>query len=211
MDILLTAATEREIEPFQSEFSAGNIEVFISGVGVPTTVYGLQKKINARRYDMIIQAGICGSFSHDMPLGTTVLVKEDCFGDMGFEENGQFNPISKSDLSNANEFPFTNGWLENENTFLAISHLGLARSITVNKITNDPLQIKNQIDIFNPEVETMEGAALHFVCLQERIPFVQIRTVSNFVGERDKTKWRMNDAIANLGKELSLLLQMIQS
>jgi futalosine hydrolase len=31
----------------------------------------------------------------------------------------------------------------------------------------------------------MEGAALHFVCLQEDISFIQLRAISNFVGERD--------------------------
>ncbi len=48
----------------------------------------------------------------------------------------------------------------------------------------------------------MEGAALHYVCLQEQIPFVQIRSVSNYVGERDKTKWKMKEAIENLNTEL---------
>lgn len=52
----------------------------------------------------------------------------------------------------------------------------------------------------------MEGAALHYVCLIEKIPFMQIRSLSNFVGERDKSKWRMKEAITNLNKELETLL-----
>ena len=34
----------------------------------------------------------------------------------------------------------------------------------------------------------MEGAALHYACIMEHIPFIQLRAVSNFVGERDKNK-----------------------
>ncbi len=57
----------------------------------------------------------------------------------------------------------------------------------------------------------MEGAALHFVCLRERIPFLQLRTISNKIGERDKTKWNIGLAILNLNAELILLLNELNS
>ena len=52
----------------------------------------------------------------------------------------------------------------------------------------------------------MEGAALHYVCLQEKVPFIQLRAISNYVGERDKSKWKMQEAITNLHNELLKLL-----
>ena len=52
----------------------------------------------------------------------------------------------------------------------------------------------------------MEGAAFHYVCLQENIPFVQLRAISNFVGERDKSKWLMKEAIENLNRETIALV-----
>jgi futalosine hydrolase len=52
----------------------------------------------------------------------------------------------------------------------------------------------------------MEGAAFHFVCLQQKIPFIQIRSISNSVGERDKTKWVIKDAVNNLNSELVKLI-----
>ena len=55
-------------------------------------------------------------------------------------------------------------------------------------------------------IETMEGAALHYVCLSERIPFLQLRCVSNYVGERDKSKWALREAIMNLNIELQRLI-----
>jgi futalosine hydrolase len=36
----------------------------------------------------------------------------------------------------------------------------------------------------------------------ENIPFLQVRSLSNFVGERDKSKWQIKEAIENLNKEL---------
>jgi futalosine hydrolase len=40
----------------------------------------------------------------------------------------------------------------------------------------------------------MEGAALHLVCLENKIPFLQIRGISNWVGERDKSQWKIPEA-----------------
>jgi len=56
-------------------------------------------------------------------------------------------------------------------------------------------------------IESMEGAAFHYVCLQEAVPFLQLRAVSNMIGERDKTKWLMKEAIDNLNKELIVLIR----
>lgn len=55
----------------------------------------------------------------------------------------------------------------------------------------------------------MEGAALHYVCLQEHIPFLQIRAVSNDIGQRDKSKWDFKASIATLNKELTNILQCL--
>ena len=55
----------------------------------------------------------------------------------------------------------------------------------------------------------MEGAALHYVSLMEKIPFIQIRSISNYIAERNKRNWNMKEAVENLNKELiSILLQL---
>jgi futalosine hydrolase len=41
----------------------------------------------------------------------------------------------------------------------------------------------------------MEGAALHYIGLSARIPFIQIRGISNLVGERNKKHWRIAEAM----------------
>jgi futalosine hydrolase len=53
----------------------------------------------------------------------------------------------------------------------------------------------------------MEGAALHYICLQQKIKFLQLRSISNTVGERDKQKWEMKKATTNLNMELKKIIQ----
>ena len=79
-------------------------------------------------------------------------------------------------------------------------------AITVNAITDDATRVQMLEKKFSAELETMEGAALHYTCLQEDIPFLQLRSISNYVGERDKLKWKMKEAIHVLNDSLVKIL-----
>jgi futalosine hydrolase len=204
MQILLIAATTPEIEPFTAAHPG--IDVLITGVGVPSVLYLLQKRMQQIDYDLIIQAGIAGAFRHDMQLGQTLLVKQDCFADLGIEEKENYTPIFETGFADKNEPPFENGWLINRTDHLHTAALPLVKAITVNKVSDSDLQKQQFIKQFNADIETMEGAALHYICLQENIPFIQLRSISNYIGERDKTKWKIKEAIENLNSELLKLI-----
>ena len=62
--------------------------------------------------------------------------------------------------------------------------------------------IKFYRDVFDPVTESMEGAALHYVCLMTNVPFIQLRSISNYIGERNKKKWDMMESINNLNNSL---------
>jgi futalosine hydrolase len=205
MNVLVVSATEFEIEPLVHENNIA--DVLITGIGIPATIFHLTKKLSQKNYDLIIQAGIAGTFSPDLKKGTVLLVDKDAFGDLGIYEKGNFKTLFDSGFINENEFPFSNGWLVNRHEYLTHSSLSLATGITVNKITDDGNQIKILSEKFNPDIESMEGAALHYVCLQQNINFLQLRSISNTVGERDKQKWEMKKAITNLNIELKKIIQ----
>jgi futalosine hydrolase len=204
MKILVVAATTFEIAPFID--ANDNVDILITGVGLPFALYALQKKLSITNVDMVIQAGIAGAFTNEFNLGETVLVKQDTFGDIGFEESENFTSVFESSFFNKNEFPFTNGWLNNDDAYLKKSSLELVKAVSINKISDNELQKKQLIQSFDAEIETMEGAALHYVCLQENIPFLQVRSISNYVGERNKSNWKMQEAITNLNTELQHLI-----
>jgi futalosine hydrolase len=48
----------------------------------------------------------------------------------------------------------------------------------------------------------MEGAALHYVCREANIPFIQLRAVSNYIGERNKANWKIKEAVDNLNQAI---------
>ena len=199
MQILVTAATAMEITPFVN--ARPNIDTLITGVGVPDTMYHLAKRLHQVDYELVIQAGICGCFSN-YDLGACVLINEDAFADIGIYEKNEFHTVFDMGFSDGNIFPYKKGRLVNENNLLNQIELPKEKVITVNSVGENKLQANMLLKKFDPVLETMEGAALHYICLQENVPFIQLRAISNYVGERDKTKWAFKKAIENLNSSL---------
>ena len=217
LKILIISATKKEIEPllnnlivkktqaniFQCKYNDFFIDVLISGVGIPLTVYYLTKTIK-RNYDLVINAGICGSFSHNLEIGQVVSVVTEQFADIGIEDDNSFSTIFESGLIDYNDKPFVNGVLVNNYKFEhePVNKLENADAITVNVVHGNIETISKVKQKFNPDIETMEGAAVFFVCLTVKVPFVEIRAVSNYVEARNKDNWDIPLAVNNLNKVL---------
>lgn len=218
MNILVSAATEMEIAAFLGKLRENGplskdlrITTLITGVGAVNTTYQLTKLSGLQRFQFAIQAGIAGTFTDDLNKGDVVAVSADCFGDLGTEEKDVFQTIFQAGFGNENAFPYKDGWLVNEHPILQQSLLKTVKAVTVNKVSDSIQQKQQLVNSFDPAVESMEGAAFHFVCLQENIPFIQLRAISNQVGDRNKANWDFKNAIANLNDELEKLVSKLAS
>ena len=218
MNCLLIAATAGEIAPFLKYYRETpkmfhpdiNIDVLVTGAGLTATTYHLSRQLRIRLPDMVIQAGIAGSFDKKRVPGTVVAVNQEAIADEGVWEKRRYRSIFDLGLAGKNGFPYKNGWLVNPGTvLLKRSGLKLVKGISVNQVTTGTAAIINYKKRFGAVTESMEGAALHYVCLMENIPFLQVRCISNYIGERNKKKWKMNLAINNLNMELIRLLELL--
>jgi futalosine hydrolase len=211
MRVIITAATNGEWMPsFQKinpayagtnkRFSVGFHE---SGIGLLASSVSLMKMFVQETPSLIIQVGIAGCFDKKVPLGKVFAVKDDFAGDIGVMENKNWKDLFDLKLDKANDAPYEkkslpNPWLSQYN----LLKLPTKKGVTVNTISTD----KNKIDLYSGRykatLESMEGAALHYMGRDLNIPFIQIRAVSNYVGERNKAKWEMQEAIYNLNETL---------
>jgi len=183
-----------------------SVEVVVTGVGLMTSTYALTKAVATHHPDLMIQAGIAGTLDTAMPLGEVVVVRNETIGDLGVNETAGFQSLFDLKLLSANLSPWKDGRLANENELLDKLNLHIVDGVTVNEISTNAQTIAYYKNQLKSTIETMEGAALHYVGLMEKIPFLQIRSLSNFIGERDKSKWEMKKAIIHLNKELQNLL-----
>ncbi len=205
MQILVVSATEMEIAPFIA--AQTGIEHLITGVGGPACMYHLQNHLKQGAYQLVIQAGIAGSFSNELRLGECVLVEKDVFADLGVFEHGGLKTVFDMGFANKNEWPYQDGWLLNDHPLLDDYKLKKVAAASVNGLSDDSRLTALYKNKFNAAIESMEGAAFHYTCLQQKIPFLQLRSISNRVGDRDKNNWTMKEAIQHLNDELKVLIQ----
>lgn len=210
MHILLLAATTFEVQPVinflqQQQYrpDGHTVEVLIAGIGGMHTTYQLTNRLLQNRPDYVIQAGIGGSFSPQYPPGSVVLVQQEVSGDLGVEEHQQWKDLFDMNLQSTDELPYTGKGLVNPHTVQwEFLELPFVNSVSVNEITSQPERIAQLQQNYGASVESMEGAALHYVCLQQQVPFIQVRAISNYVGERDKSRWTMKEAIEKLNEQV---------
>ncbi|GAA4462140.1 futalosine hydrolase [Nemorincola caseinilytica] len=200
MKLLVVAATAAEIAPFLAQ--CPDADVLITGVGMVATTYALTRRLATTRYDLVIQAGVGGSFDESIPLGEVVFVTADTYGDLGAEDHDEYIDIYGLGLLGRNDHPHTEGMLRNP---LSAMHSGISlrqvSGLTVNTVSGNATTIARR-RTQGCQVESMEGAAFHYVCLQEGVPFAQVRAISNYVIPRDKSQWKMKDAIIALNNWL---------
>ena len=214
MNCLVIAATNKEISPFLDQYRGNpewsrnmDIDVLITGIGMTATTYRLVKHFNLKRPDFVIQAGVAGCFNTSIPLGSVLAIKQDTIADESVIELKKLKTIFELKLVPQDQFPYKKGWLINPgDTFTKKNKLKAVKGISVNQITTSRQMIQFYKEEFNPVTESMEGAALHYVCLAENIPFLQIRSISNYIGERNKKNWDMKESIIRLNKELSRIV-----
>jgi len=207
MNCLLAAATAKEISPFLDHYRNGgnkkDMDILITGIGLMAATYSLVKQFSLKKPALVIQVGIAGCFDKNISLGSVVVIRQDTIADQMVMENKQLKTMFDLGLVKLNEPPFNNGWLINPHKdLIKKTKLKPVNAVSVNNITTSNQIISLYREKFKPAIESMEGAALHYICLLEKIPFLQIRSISNYIGERDKKKWKMKESIINLNKEI---------
>ena len=208
MRILLTAPTSFELKP--ADLPAGDWHFVESGVGVPATLFGLQEAWQASHYELLLQVGLAGSFREEIALASVGWVDRDQFAGLGLSQANSFSPLSDSYLNRGYYPENTEGWIPASLPVGLKLPLPAWTSITVNEATDDPGQNERN-RMSGADIESMEGAAAHYLGFRWKVPVIQLRAVSNFVGNRDVSSWKIPEAIAALHRELSLLLPRLSA
>ena len=205
MRVIITAATNLELDGCAKKasqlFKKSKVKISFhaTGIGMLASGVKLTQLITAHQPDLIIQMGIAGSYIKTEPLGKIWVVTSESIADLGVREKGIFTDLFDSQLIKENEAPFKKRKLINQGVKLFnVLKTDTAAAVTINEITTSPKRIKEIIEAHSPVLESMEGAALHYVGGITKTPFIQIRAISNFVGERNKAKWKLKESIDQL-------------
>ncbi|MDX1907825.1 MAG: futalosine hydrolase [Bacteroidia bacterium] len=220
MHILLVAATAGETAGLRTALGAisnpGGLETatcagdhitFLhTGVGLVNTAFVLGQYLAHTVPDFSLQVGIAGSYRRSWSLGTAVQVVQETQAELGAA-----SPEGFLDMA-ALGFPVLS--TADVTWYNTLRHptppaLGLpvAHGISVQTVQGEPAGISQMEHRWAPDVESMEGAAFFYACLRTGVPFAEIRTLSNYVETRDKSRWDIPLALRQLTHTIMALLQ----
>ncbi len=225
LSILLVAATEHEVIPLIKYLGDGlrkadhlqrfttrtyNLDLLITGVGIPLTSALTSHYLALTKYQLAINAGICGAYNRNLSIGEVVYVSRDNFPELGVDNNGVFESVFDLGFLKANNFPFTQSRLLScyKNDSEVLHDLKDVSANTVITCSGQDYKIEGLSKRTHADIESMEGAAFMLSCLLAKVSCIQVRSVSNYVEKRTLDNWNISLAINNLN---TLLIAFLNS
>ena len=209
------------------------VDLVLTGIGVASTAYKITRQIYlARRegqpYDVAVNVGLAGSYDLEkFPLGSAGIIEAEHFGDLGIELDASagFQTLFDYKILESETFPYKGGALLRSMTMANLTADGdagllerienfaalfpKAVGVTVQTFSGNPQKVETVYSKFSPQIESMEGAAFYYVCIWEHLPALELRSISNEVGERDRTKWDASKALKALETDMELFFRTL--
>lgn len=178
-----------------------------TGPGTAPTAYWLGRHLALFKPAFALNVGVCGAFRRSLPLASVVQVVQDAFADLGaWDVNGSWLDMAQLGLpiGSIGPEPLYNTLANPTPLACGLAH---ATGITVESVSGYGPEIARRTQRWNADVETMEGAAFFYTCLQAQVPFAAIRAVSNYVEPRNRAAWQLSAALQALGNSAVQIIE----
>jgi futalosine hydrolase len=187
-NLVVCVATEMEgalLRPY--------VPVITTGVGAVNAAYALTRFLDREEVKGIVVCGIGGAYPvSGLAVGSVVCAESEYYGDLGADSADGFLDMEALGFALvSNPVP-----LYNALPMQIFPAAGRARFVTVNKCTGNDADARAIGTRTGGGVENMEGAAIAHVAALAGIPVGEIRGISNLVGNRDRSAWRVKEAAA---------------
>lgn len=196
--ILLVSAVAQELEWLGPR---AGVETLVAGIGPVDAAARIARALCAEKYDMVVNAGIAGALPGVAHIGDGVVVGEELYELQ--QENGVPLSLPPGNLV-ADRVPSDAQLIE------AITALGfpLVRGVTVAQVTATDATAEH-LRRRGAEIESMEGFAVLRAAQLAGIPAIEVRGISNIVGDRTKSEWNFDAGIHGLRRVLNATLDLL--
>lgn len=180
--------TPPEIEPFRTR-QPDTAGIVLTGVGPYRCATATTEAILGGKYDLLVLAGIAGAYpGRGLSAGDVILAESERSADLGSFADGTFS-AKFGRTYRCPHIPEEMPWPR-----VRSNSAGAAAAPYIERT--------------EAEIENMEGAAFFHACLRHGMPFVELRAISNIVGEPFGA-WRIQQATEALADALDRLLTIL--
>jgi futalosine hydrolase len=195
---LLTCAVERELSWWTSR---AGVDELVSGVGPVEAACTIATALASKPYDLVVDAGIAGVIAGAAEIGDGVVVADDAI-ELALEDGRPLAlPPGSLVADRAGSDPALAAALQARG-FAAL------RGTTVCRVTSTETTAR-RLEAFGAQVESMEGFAVLRACNRAGIAGIQLRGISNRVGDRERSGWNFQAGLDGLARIATVLFDYI--
>lgn len=201
--LLVATAVEAEREAVLAGLPSRSPQLTVAAVGVgPAAAAAGTARLLAlaeaagRRYRTVVSAGVAGGFPGRAPVGAVVLASRSVHADLGAESPDGWRSLDQLGLGTAAAAadPAVLAMLRDRLTGAVVGEV-----VTVSTVTGTAARAAALAAAHPAAVaEAMEGYGVACAAAGAGIAFAELRAISNLVGPRDRSAWRIGEALAAL-------------
>ncbi|MBO9597553.1 MAG: futalosine hydrolase [Cohnella sp.] len=211
--ILIMTAVEAERDAVLRGLNGDDrFEVRLAGVGPVAAAISTTTALMNGEYALVVSSGIAGGFEGRAEIGDVVVSTEIAAADLGVETPEGFSSVD--------ELGFGTSRVDADKRAAdravgALTAGGFAARFgpiaTVSTATGTAATAARLADrVPGVVAEGMEGYGVAAAARAKGVPALEIRAISNRVGPRDRSAWRIGDALQSLEAAFALLTEGLQ-
>ncbi len=199
--ILVVCAVAGELAALDAR---DDVDVLAVGVGPVEAAQGTARALGAQRYSHVINAGIGGGFRARMNVGDAVVVAVEHYVELGLEDGSAFPLPGGLALERR---------VEADATLLALARSRLPAAVgtgvTSATVTSTDARAAALAARFDADVESMEGFAVLRAARQAGVAALEVRGISNLVGDRASNGWDFRAGAQAAAATTAMLLDVV--
>jgi futalosine hydrolase len=192
--ILVVCAVQQELEFLKPR---PDVEVLATGVGVVDAAARVARALSTGRFDFVVNAGIAGALPGAARVGDGVVVAEE-FLELNLETG---EPIALPAGLRVADAVYCEEPLV-QRGFASV------RGVTVSRVTATDRTAQRLLDL-GAQVESMEGFAVLRAAELAGVRAIEVRGISNLVGDRNKSQWSFASGVKGLEPVVTATLEIL--
>lgn len=209
--LIMTAVAAEQEAVLRGLKNNNRIDVVLAGVGPVQAAVSTTKALSKANYDLVISAGIGGGFSGYAEMGDVVVATSIIAADLGAQTGDGFAFIEQLGFGSS-KVSIDEPLAKKISTALKTANLSVKSGpiLTVNTVTGTKESTLEMISrVPGATAEAMEGFGVATAAEDAGVPILEIRTISNRIGPRNRDAWQLEEALETLEIVSSVLAEVL--
>lgn len=205
---------------YKGKISGIDIILLNTGIGKVNAAHSASCILELFPVGSLINLGVGGAYpGSGIGNGDIAIASTEILGDEGVIDSKGWKPmteigiplVQKGKKKYFNEYPLENRLFKKTLKSLSSGAAQVSHGpfVTLSAASGSRARAEKLEERFKGICENMEGAAIAQVCVIYKIPFLEIRGISNIAGIRDRRKWDLKLASGNCQKAVLEIIKNI--